>query len=1431
MTTFQAEDFINHRYQVMRLLGQGAMGQVYLVEDMIKVHRLVALKVLKSDNLEEADFWSKGEYEALTRLRHPNLAQVYDFARINDSDDFYIVSEFIPGVDLLKATEAIEPDELLDVVAQICRALEYIHTQGYVHFDIKPENILVTRERSLGQDEGSKVQWSPDATSGSDHGDGPPRAKLIDFGLAERITGTFNFAIKGTFNYVAPEIILGQTPDKRADLYSLGVTIYQLLTRELPFVDEDGKAVDRAKTNWREDVRKGLKQQPHWLSELLIRLLEPIPDQRFSSAREIIQCLNAGSGRHYEIETAETQVSYLYSSRLIGRRKELNRLKEESEAIFPTTRHRENSESSGNTSVVSRLLRDGGKRSPLHLISGEIGVGKSRLFDEFMHFLKMREIPVHVGNCYETNNDAYHPFREVIEQLALAVGLESEVFQKHGVAVKRLCPRLRSSEDSEGDENGFRPDKERLYFIDGLANFIIDSAVVMPCVVMVNNLHWADEASCELLAHLVERVSEAERQLPTGVPLMLLGTLRNDETLTECQRTVFSALREDERVREIAVRRFSRTQIAELIHSMLHLEEIPTPFLDRLEERTSGNPLFIVETLKTLQEEGIIARDGESWRIRGGGDLSRIEIPHGLEAILLRRVRGLDGQHQRILEALSVYDKPISSKLMERFPEFAQANVIACLRELENRGMVIKLLDGGRLQFAISQPKLREIIYENITDDRRERLHGMIADAVLAANEDSVDEVIEDLAFHYQRSDRKGRSLEFTLRAGDICRGVFAHDRAVRHYRHVIRQTEGNPEHFSAWWETHEKVGDIGTLSGNFELAQTSYELLLNPHEIDAKVAPEIRARVLRKRGKVDEIRGEYDRALRCYKEARDLIDSDEKSTTEEKIRVYNAIGWVYVCMGKYEKAMKISIDALRQIEGLEERSEHAMIFSTIGSSNYFKGNVEQAVEFHSRALEIRENLENVPDIIISLNNLGDAYLSSSEYMEALSYYGQALSQAEEIGDVFGRAMALHNLSKTYHALGDDVQAEGFLRDSLKFSRDFKMRYLNTLNYLLRGKQRRRRDELSKAESDLFRALGVFAKQGTRWGLAQCLLEVAELQSQRGHFDEALRLVREAVGNAVTLKVAALEARARLLELSILRSSGGSDDEDLQDKLNLLARSLETNKSAELLGQIEVERAELFVRMRKLDAARESFRRADEYFREISDRLPPELREGYLAIRHVSNPEISEAEFREVPAEPTDASDFTRVGAGTVAVPAPRARDTSAEAEAPQINDEQAELLRVASLLQEFGQASSPRMFLHKVMTCVIQATQADEGFLLVRDGDKVRILVALDKRLEKARNPNQRICLEALEECWEQLASILTARVLDDPKVREFESLYSANVTSLAVLPLRVDADHLGALYLNNPHASWLTPETGSPALIAYQNLLQLTMPRPTPA
>jgi len=224
MVEFKAGDRVNNRYEIQRKLGAGAMGSVYEALDLVENRIRVALKVLVSDTLEDQDLWARGEYEALTRLRHPNLARMYDFGRIQGTHDYFISSEFIKGLDLYRATEYTNYEDLTDIVVQICRALEYIHSQGYVHFDVKPDNILVTRYKSATIKEGSKAMWTEEAPEDAAYL--KPNVKLIDFGLAEKLTGSFDFAIKGTLNYLAPEMIDGGKPDRRADLYSLGVTLY-----------------------------------------------------------------------------------------------------------------------------------------------------------------------------------------------------------------------------------------------------------------------------------------------------------------------------------------------------------------------------------------------------------------------------------------------------------------------------------------------------------------------------------------------------------------------------------------------------------------------------------------------------------------------------------------------------------------------------------------------------------------------------------------------------------------------------------------------------------------------------------------------------------------------------------------------------------------------------------------------------------------------------------------------------------------------------------------------------------------------------------------------------------------------------------------------------------------------------------------------------
>src|ERR1043165_1053827 len=211
------EEIAKHftQLEILSLLGQGGMGFVYKAHQK-DLERIVALKILPPSVGDDPAFAQRfaGEAKALAKLNHPGIVTIYEFGKTNGL--FYFLMEFVDGVNLrqLLANGRISSREALAIVPQICDALQYAHDQGIVHRDIKPENILLDRKG---------------------------RVKVADFGLA-RLMGPVSDArltqsqhIMGTPHYMAPEQF--EKPlavDHRADIYSLGVVLYEMLTGDLP---------------------------------------------------------------------------------------------------------------------------------------------------------------------------------------------------------------------------------------------------------------------------------------------------------------------------------------------------------------------------------------------------------------------------------------------------------------------------------------------------------------------------------------------------------------------------------------------------------------------------------------------------------------------------------------------------------------------------------------------------------------------------------------------------------------------------------------------------------------------------------------------------------------------------------------------------------------------------------------------------------------------------------------------------------------------------------------------------------------------------------------------------------------------------------------------------------------------------------------------
>jgi tRNA A-37 threonylcarbamoyl transferase component Bud32 len=237
---------------ILRLLGQGGMGAVYQARQT-KLDRLVAVKILPPEVARDPAFAERfmREAQALARLNHPNIVTVHDFGDVDGL--YYFTMEYVDGHnlrDLLQAG-ALPADQTLAIVPQLCDALQYAHDEGLVHRDIKPENILLDRKG---------------------------RVKVADFGLARLVgltptylTLTGTHEVMGTLLYMAPEQMKRtHTVDHRADIYSLGVVLYEMLTGELP-LGRFAPASHKAAVDER-------------LDEVVLRALAREPAERYQDA-------------------------------------------------------------------------------------------------------------------------------------------------------------------------------------------------------------------------------------------------------------------------------------------------------------------------------------------------------------------------------------------------------------------------------------------------------------------------------------------------------------------------------------------------------------------------------------------------------------------------------------------------------------------------------------------------------------------------------------------------------------------------------------------------------------------------------------------------------------------------------------------------------------------------------------------------------------------------------------------------------------------------------------------------------------------------------------------------------------------------------------------------------------------------------------------
>jgi tetratricopeptide (TPR) repeat protein len=908
------------------------MGIVYRAFDTM-LDRSVAVKELYEGGIS-GDSRTRLLNEARTaaQLSHPNIVTVYD---VGEQDGLlFIIMELVEG-ESLKDQAFEDLDQVLDISKQLCEALAHAHQHGVIHRDLKPENVLLV--------------------------DG--QVKLMDFGLARSVTSRMSADgdLVGTAYYLAPEQALGVEVDERSDLYSFGVMLYEMVTGRLPFTAGDALAV--------------ISQHLHApvipprtydgnidpaLNELILGLMSKTREERPTSAEEVLVALSGIGKIDLESETPGEiiLIQQIVQGRLVGRKAELDSL-----------RHHWREALQGHAQLV--------------LISGEPGVGKTRLANELIAYGRLHGGRILQGGCYEYEAMVpYLPFTEALRDWVhgQSTAQLQDKLGNNATELAKLAPEIEDRLGPLPPNPELSLDQERMRMFDNFARFLDDLAAEKGLLFFLDDLHWADQGTLSLVHYLLRRLRN-ER-------LLILGGYRE----VELDRThpLAAALVEWNRERlvtRILLGRLTKDDCGKLLAGMFEQDEISPEFTEAIFRETEGNPFFIEEVVKALIDSGQIYRENLEWQ---RGEIEELAIPQSIKEAIGRRLNRLSNEGTEILQHAAVLGKVFDfQELVLLFENdegtgIDQENSILDALDEGLSAQLIRALEGE--SFSFTHDKIRETLYEEMNSIRRRRLHIKLARGLeklfISQTRESL---LPDLAYHYLQGGDLEKGMEYAIRAGEHARSLYAKDEALKYYLQAAEaaDTLHLTEELSEIFKT---IGDLYLSRGFSYDAVEYYNQAISLVDTEVQQA-RLKMLIGESYANVGDARGlEY------------LLAAESELHPETQIEdLANTLTWIgryYHYQAQHHQAIKSFERALEMVASSDKYRIKCQIYSFLSGSYQHLLEFDQGDKWAQKCITLGEEFDDSTWIAIGNEFLSENAVSMGKWNEAIDF----ASRDKELG-------------------------------------------------------------------------------------------------------------------------------------------------------------------------------------------------------------------------------------------------------------------------------------------------------------------------------------------------------------------------------------------------------------------------------------------------
>ncbi|MBI5001587.1 MAG: tetratricopeptide repeat protein [Euryarchaeota archaeon] len=642
---------------------------------------------------------------------------------------------------------------------------------------------------------------------------------------------------------------------------------------------------------------------------------------------------------------------------------------------------------------------------------------------------------------------------------------------------------------------------ERLRIYDRGLKALQSMASENPLFIVAEDLHWADEASLDMLLYVARNLQASGA--------MIVGTMRSGP-LGHLQKTI-EKMRAEGICEELRLGGLGEGDVRVMAEGLLG-GPLSDDLSAAISERCEGNPLFVRELLASGRRGGAMRLEEGRWALRAGATLSS----SGIVELIAARLRALDAGWFHALDTCACLGREFHVR------DFADAwggeDAMGAISPLLERGIL--QLSGGNVRF--EHALVHEAAYDFV-GGRRSSYHGRIAAGMEAAATGDADKAVYDIANHYARSDMQGKAAEFCERAGDRAVAERAVERATAFYESALAALGQLPEEASSTARRHsllERLGDVCTISGRFGRALSAFEQVAAMHPVGA-----VKARALRRRAEVMDKQGKFDQALKEFEAAEAALagkDGAAPGGEDENERGSISISQAAVLMGKgaYDEAIRfaeegIALLSVSQDPGAE--MEIARGWNVVGVSCHDRGDIERAMRNYEKVLGVWQKFGDQIGMAKAYNNIGLIHYNKGEYAPSLAFMEKALEMNEAAGDRQGTAVTRNNMGISYFCMGEYGKArEQWEKCCAIFEAIGDQQGLgascNNVGFM---HQCQGNFEMALATHE--KALRMREKVGDRRGVLGSYNSIADAYRDMGHLERALHFYEEALKIARSL--------------------------------------------------------------------------------------------------------------------------------------------------------------------------------------------------------------------------------------------------------------------------------------------------------------------------